>query len=117
MIGKLIFMYLIAFIFYFIAFSLAKIFFPSDNTITISKNLKMSFVLSFINIVIILIKGGLINMFLLRIVFTFIVAILASVVGLLAVNLVANKYIEFKPFIQEVLLYTVLITIASLLIK
>ena len=56
-------------------------------------------------------------MILLRIVFTFIVAILASVVGLLAVNLVANKHIEFKPFMQEVLLYAVLITIASLLIK
>lgn len=56
-------------------------------------------------------------MFLLRIVFTFIVAILTSIVGLLMVNLVGNKDIEFRDFIKEALLYAILITILSLLIK
>ena len=56
-------------------------------------------------------------MLLFRIVFTLIVAILASIVGLLAVNLVANKDIEFKSFMKEALLYAILITISSLLIK
>lgn len=56
-------------------------------------------------------------MFLFRIVFTLIVAILASIVGLLMVNLVANKDIEFSDFIKEALLYAILITIVSLLIK
>lgn len=56
-------------------------------------------------------------MFLFRIVFTLIVAILASVVGLLMVNLVGNKDIEFNDFIKDVLLYAILITIVSLLIK
>lgn len=56
-------------------------------------------------------------MFLFRIVFTLIVAILASIVGLLMVNLVGNKDIEFSNFIKEVLLYATVITIASLLIK
>ena len=56
-------------------------------------------------------------MFLFRIVFTFIVAILASIVGLLMVNLVGNKDIEFSNFIKEALLYATAITIASLLIK
>ena len=56
-------------------------------------------------------------MFLFRIVFTFIVAILASIIGLLMVNLVANKDIEFRDLIKEALSYAVLITIVSLLIK
>lgn len=56
-------------------------------------------------------------MLLFRIVFTFIVAILASMVGLLMVNLVGNKDIEFNDFIKDVLLYAILITIVSLLIK
>lgn len=56
-------------------------------------------------------------MFLFRIVFTFIVAILASIVGLLMVNLVGNKDIEFNDFIKDVLLYAFFITILSLLIK
>lgn len=56
-------------------------------------------------------------MFLFRIVFTFIVAILASIVGLLMVNLVGNKDIEFSNFIKEALSYAILITIVSLLIK
>ena len=56
-------------------------------------------------------------MFLFRIVFTFVVAILASIVGLLMVNLVGNKDIEFRDFIKEALSYAILITIVSLLIK
>lgn len=56
-------------------------------------------------------------MFLFRIVFTLIVAILASIVGLLMVNLVGNKDVEFRDFIKEALLYATAITIASLLIK
>lgn len=56
-------------------------------------------------------------MLLFRIIFTFIVAILASIVGLLMVNLVGNKDIEFSNFIKEVLSYAILITIVSLLIK
>lgn len=56
-------------------------------------------------------------MFLFRIVFTFIVAILVSIVGLLMVNLVENKDIEFRDFIKEALSYAILITILSLLIK
>ena len=56
-------------------------------------------------------------MFLFRIVFTFIIAILASIVGLLMVNLVGNKDIEFSDFIKEALSYAILITIVSLLIK
>lgn len=56
-------------------------------------------------------------MLLFRIIFTFIVAILASIVGLLMVNLVGNKDIEFSNFIKEALSYAILITIVSLLIK
>lgn len=56
-------------------------------------------------------------MFLFRIVFIFIVAILASIIRLLMINLVENKDIEFRDFIKEALLYAILITIVSLLIK
>ena len=56
-------------------------------------------------------------MFLFRIVFIFIVAILASIIRLLMINLVENKDIEFKDFIKEALSYAILITIVSLLIE
>lgn len=56
-------------------------------------------------------------MFLFSIVFTLIVAILSSTIGLLMVNLIANKDIEFRDFIKEALSYAILITILSLLIE
>ena len=56
-------------------------------------------------------------MFLFSIVFTLIVAILSSTIGLLMVNLISNKDIEFRDFIKEALSYAILITILSLLIE
>ena len=55
-IGKLILMYVIAFIIDFIIFQLLKVFFEDEN-ITTKNNLKISLLLSLITVVVALIKG------------------------------------------------------------
>ena len=55
-IGKLILMYVIAFIIDFTIFQLLKIFFEDEN-ITTRNNLKISLLLSLITVVVALIKG------------------------------------------------------------